>query len=129
MESHLQLLAEELHRSSSLEARRWEANLQPLTSALSQRYLDFFPKQTYAIRTGRLIPLLSPQDAAVHPDLPAAQRMPSNRIVGGPESVLAQLTELVHKTAANEIMVSTVTYSIADRLRSLELLAQVWPLL
>lgn len=84
---------------------------------------------TYAIRTGRLIPLLSPQDAAVHPDLPAAQRMPSNRIVGGSESGLAQLTELVHKTAANEIMVSTVTYSIADRLRSLELLAQVWPLL
>lgn len=45
-------LAEELHRSTSPEAKRWEANLQPLTDALVKRYLDFLPKQTYAIRTG-----------------------------------------------------------------------------
>ena len=45
-------LAEELHISTSDEAKRWEANLQPLTEALVQRYLDFLPKQTYAIRTG-----------------------------------------------------------------------------
>lgn len=45
-------LAEELHRSTSPEAKRWEAALQPLTDALAKRYLDFLPKQTYAIRTG-----------------------------------------------------------------------------
>jgi hypothetical protein len=45
-------LAEELHRSSSPEAKRWEQALQPLTDALVKRYLDFLPKQTYAIRTG-----------------------------------------------------------------------------
>ncbi len=44
--------AEELHRGTSPEAKRWEQNLQPLTDALVQRYLDFLPKQTYAIRTG-----------------------------------------------------------------------------
>ena len=45
-------LAEELHRSSSPEAKRWEQRLQPLTDALVQRYIDFLPKQFYAIRTG-----------------------------------------------------------------------------
>jgi hypothetical protein len=45
-------LAEELHISTSPEAKRWEQNLQPLTDALVQRYLDFLPKQTYPIRTG-----------------------------------------------------------------------------
>jgi hypothetical protein len=44
--------AEELHIATSPEAKRWEQNLQPLTDALVQRYLDFLPKQTYAIRTG-----------------------------------------------------------------------------
>ncbi len=45
-------LAEELHRSPSPEAKRWEQHLQPLTAALVGRYLDFLPKQTYPIRTG-----------------------------------------------------------------------------
>jgi hypothetical protein len=45
-------LAEELHKSTSPEAKRWEQHLQPLTDALVQRYLDFLPRQTYAIRTG-----------------------------------------------------------------------------
>lgn len=45
-------LAEELHRSTSAEAKRWQQHLQPLTTALVKRYLDFLPKQTYAIRTG-----------------------------------------------------------------------------
>jgi hypothetical protein len=45
-------LAEELHVSTSPEAKRWEQQLQPLTDALVRRYLDFLPKQTYAIRTG-----------------------------------------------------------------------------
>ena len=37
-------LAEELHFSSSPEAKRWKESLQPLTDALVQRYLDFLPK-------------------------------------------------------------------------------------
>ncbi|MGE0359849.1 MAG: DUF2891 domain-containing protein [Vicinamibacterales bacterium] len=45
-------LAEELHRSSSPDAKRWEQHLQPLTTAIVKRYLDFLPKQTYPIRTG-----------------------------------------------------------------------------
>jgi hypothetical protein len=45
-------LAEELHASTSPDAKRWEEHLRPLTDALVQRYLDFLPKQTYPIRTG-----------------------------------------------------------------------------
>jgi hypothetical protein len=45
-------LAEELHASTSPEAKRWEEALRPLSDALAKRYLDFLPKQTYAIRTG-----------------------------------------------------------------------------
>lgn len=45
-------LAEELHRGTAPEAKRWEANLQPMTTAMVKRYRDFLPKQTYAIRTG-----------------------------------------------------------------------------
>ena len=45
-------LAEELHLAEGAEARKWSANLKPLTDAFVERYLLFFPKQTYAIRTG-----------------------------------------------------------------------------
>src|SRR4030095_15257746 len=44
--------AEELHRSSSPEARRCLENMKPLSDTMAKRYLDFLPKQTYAIRTG-----------------------------------------------------------------------------
>jgi luciferase family oxidoreductase group 1 len=79
-----------------------------------------------AIRTGRLMPLLSPEAAASHPDLAAARRLPTNRIVGAPGPVVARLEQLVRQTAADEIMVFTFTYSIDERARSLELLARAW---
>ena len=34
------------------DARRWAAGLQPLTDLLVARYLAFFPRQTYPVRTG-----------------------------------------------------------------------------
>src|SRR5215510_1031616 len=48
-------LAAELHGWDDPEygdARRWSAHLQPLTDAIVARYLAFFPKQTYPVRTG-----------------------------------------------------------------------------
>lgn len=80
----------------------------------------------YAIRRGRFTPLLPPERAAEHPDLPFAQQMPSNRIVGSPTTVVAALDELQAATSANELMIFTSAYSVADRVRSLELLAQAW---
>jgi hypothetical protein len=45
-------LAEELHLSRDGDAKKWSRNLQPLTDALIERYLNFLPKQNYPIRTG-----------------------------------------------------------------------------
>ncbi len=45
-------LAEELHKSNDIVARKAEINLQPLTDLIVQRYLDFLPKLNYPIRVG-----------------------------------------------------------------------------
>jgi luciferase family oxidoreductase group 1 len=81
---------------------------------------------TLAIRTGRPIPLLTPEAAASHPDLPAARRLPSQRIVGSPQTAVAGIDELLRETNADEIMVMSLTHGIDERIRSLELLAQAW---
>ena len=46
-------------------------------------------------RTGRFIRLPSPHDAAVHPDLEQANRLPSSRIVGEISTVVRELEDLV----------------------------------
>jgi hypothetical protein len=46
-------LAEELHGwTDDADAQRWSAAVAPLAHVIVKRYLDFFPKQTYPIRTG-----------------------------------------------------------------------------
>jgi len=77
-------------------------------------------------RTGRFMPLPSPQAAAAHPDLEQANRLPSNRVVGEISTVMLELEELVDRTGAAELMVTSVAYDLSARLRSLELLAQNW---
>jgi luciferase family oxidoreductase group 1 len=83
----------------------------------------------YGIRTGRFAPLLDPETANAHPDLPAARTMPSNRIAGSPSTATERLEDLRAATDADELMVSTVAHSVGVRLRSMELLAEAWGLL
>jgi hypothetical protein len=45
-------LAEEFHGWDDPDARRWSQDLRPLADVVVARYLEFFPKQTYPIRTG-----------------------------------------------------------------------------
>ncbi len=45
-------LAEELHGWDDPDGRRWAENLKPLADVIASRYVEFFPKQTYPIRTG-----------------------------------------------------------------------------
>ena len=82
---------------------------------------------TYHIRTGRFAPLLSPDEAADHPDMPRATATASNRIVGAPATALAQLDDLTAATGADEIMVTIAAHGVETRLRSLDLLAAAWP--
>jgi alkanesulfonate monooxygenase SsuD/methylene tetrahydromethanopterin reductase-like flavin-dependent oxidoreductase (luciferase family) len=70
--------------------------------------------------------LPSAQDAADHPDIAEAERMPSSRIVGNGEHVADQLHQLVERVNANEAMVTAVAYETSARVRSLELLAKYW---
>jgi hypothetical protein len=59
-------LAVELHSSGDPDCQRWFTNLKPLADAISVKYVEFLPQQTYPIRTGvqtnRLLinPLLTP---------------------------------------------------------------------
>ena len=77
-------------------------------------------------RTGRFVALPSPRDASVHPDRAEAERLPTSRVVGTPANAVPALRALVERTGAAELMVTSVAYDLAARLRSLELLAQHW---
>jgi luciferase family oxidoreductase group 1 len=81
---------------------------------------------TLAIRTGRPRSVPSPETANADPDLAVARRLPTTRIVGTPDHVVDQLDALAATTGATELMVSTVTHGIDERLRSLTLLAGAW---
>ena len=77
-------------------------------------------------RTGRFIRLPSPRDAAAHPDLAEAATMPSSRIVGEISTVMGEIDDLLTRTGADELMVTSVAYDLSARVRSIELLAEHW---
>jgi luciferase family oxidoreductase group 1 len=81
-----------------------------------------------AIRTNRLRPLPSPEEAAVDPERAAAEGMPSNAIVGTPDTAVAGLRDLAERTGADELMISASTYGAPERVRNLELIAGSWGL-
>jgi len=81
-----------------------------------------------AIRTNRLRPLPSPEEAAVDPERAAADGMPSNAIVGTPDAAVAGLRDLAERTGADELMISASTHGVHERVRNLELLAASWGL-
>lgn len=79
-----------------------------------------------ALRTGRRMSLLSPEEAAEQPDLELATSMPSNRIVGDADVVNEALSALAERTGADELMISTMTHGLAERLTTLEIVAEHW---
>ncbi|WP_245794256.1 LLM class flavin-dependent oxidoreductase [Geodermatophilus nigrescens] len=81
-----------------------------------------------AIRTNRLRPVPSLEEARTDPERAAAEAMPSNTVVGDPGEVAAQLRELATATGADELMLSASTHGVAERVRSLELVAGAWGL-
>ena len=81
------------------------------------------------LRAGRPGPFPSPEEAAAFNPTPsekeAIRSWASSRIVGSPDGVLADLTALVERTGTDELMVTTMAHSPADRRRSYELLADL----
>jgi luciferase family oxidoreductase group 1 len=82
----------------------------------------------FGMRRGQMIPLLSPEDAAQHPDFASAIEMPSSSILGTGAEVADGLRSLAERTEASELMLHTSTHGLEDRLTSLELIAEHWAL-
>lgn len=78
------------------------------------------------IRTNRRFPLLSPDDAARHTDAERARHMPTEQLIGSVERVTEGLHQLVHRTNADELMLTAATYDVTDRMQSLELVSSAW---
>ena len=82
------------------------------------------------LRTGRPGLLPSPAEAASYPYTAAewAQVLAfrPHHTSGGPERVRTRLVDLVRQTGADELMVTTMVHSHQDRLRSYQLLAEVF---
>lgn len=79
-------------------------------------------------RTGHPSTLPSPEEAAGYPYSAAEQDViaetTASHVVGDPATVAERLGRLVAATGADELMVTTSTFSHADRLASYELLAR-----
>ena len=82
------------------------------------------------MRSGHPGPLPSPEEAIAYPYTPAERRLAdayrSMQVIGDPPTVRARLQELVERTAADEVMVTTNVYDHTERLRSYQRLAEVF---
>jgi len=84
-----------------------------------------------SIRSGEgAIPFPSPEEAARHRWTDADRELVRDRVetqfVGSPSTVTDQLEVLAAETAADELLVTTITHRHEDRLRSYDLLADEW---
>lgn len=80
------------------------------------------------LRTGRLLPLLTPAEALAHPLYTRARDIDSSALVGTADAVCDGLRDLVERTQASEVMLFTSTHAVADRLHSFDLVAGEWGL-
>jgi luciferase family oxidoreductase group 1 len=82
------------------------------------------------MRSGTPRPLPSPREAMDYPYDPAERRLAdvyrSMQVIGDPPTVRARIEELAQHTVADEVMVTTNVYDHDERLRSYELLADVF---
>ncbi|PWR05234.1 alkanal monooxygenase [Micromonospora acroterricola] len=80
------------------------------------------------LRSGRPEPLSTPEEAAAYPyteiEREFVEQRRDGQAMGSPETVRRQLTELVERTAADELMLTTLVYDVRDRVRSYELIAE-----
>ncbi|WP_460404771.1 LLM class flavin-dependent oxidoreductase [Actinophytocola sediminis] len=80
------------------------------------------------LRTGKPQALVSPEEAAAYPYTDQERAFADDRFadqaVGSPETVRAQLADLLARTGADELMLTTMVYDINDRIRSFELIAE-----
>src|SRR6202012_5061696 len=100
-------------------------------SATARKLAAGYGHWVYSIRTGvGAVPYPDPRDC--HPlsdeQLPVVKDRLETQFVGDPDEVAARLTALQRLTAADELVVRSVTHRHEDRLRSHELIAKRWGL-
>ena len=82
------------------------------------------------MRSGTPRPLPSPKEAMDYSYDPAERRLAdvyrSMQVIGDPRTVRARIEELAQHTVADEVMVTTNVYDHDERLRSYELLAEIF---
>jgi len=82
------------------------------------------------LRTGRLGPLATPEEAAAYRYSPQERSLidatTATHLIGDPGQVHQGLVELQDRTDADEIMLSTRAHSLEARARSLSLVAETW---
>jgi luciferase family oxidoreductase group 1 len=80
------------------------------------------------LRTGRPGRYPTPEEAAAYQYTPSekeiARGLGRSNVIGDVETVRAGLTELIARTGANELMVTTMVHSHAERLESYRLVAE-----
>ena len=80
------------------------------------------------LRQGRPQPLATPEEAAAYPytelDRELAGQRRIGQALGSPETVRRQVSDLLDRTNADELMLTTMVYDIADRVHSFELVAE-----
>jgi alkanesulfonate monooxygenase SsuD/methylene tetrahydromethanopterin reductase-like flavin-dependent oxidoreductase (luciferase family) len=84
------------------------------------------------LRQGHPTPLPSPEDAAAY-EFTAMERellrqWEAPLVRGNPQEVRSQLIDLINRTRVDEVMVTTMVHNHQDRVRSYQLLAEVWGL-
>jgi luciferase family oxidoreductase group 1 len=81
------------------------------------------------LRSGRPGPFPSPEEAASFNPTPhekaAIAAWSSSRIVGDPDEVRTELSDLVRRTGADELMITTMVHAHEDRVRSYELIGEM----
>jgi alkanesulfonate monooxygenase SsuD/methylene tetrahydromethanopterin reductase-like flavin-dependent oxidoreductase (luciferase family) len=80
------------------------------------------------LRSGRPGRYPTPEEAAEYNFTPfereTVKGWQSSQIVGSPETVMRQIDELVERTGADELMLTTMTHAPEARLRSYQLIAE-----
>jgi luciferase family oxidoreductase group 1 len=84
------------------------------------------------LRTGRFGEFPSPEEGAAYPytaaDRALVAEAMATHLIGSPEAVRMGLAELIARTGADELMISTRAHSFEARARSAELVAEAWKL-
>ncbi|MFT7475799.1 MAG: luciferase family oxidoreductase group 1 [Verrucomicrobiales bacterium] len=80
----------------------------------------------HGLRTGRLYGVFDADEAASHPDYPAAAAGGTNAIYGTGEDVVDGLEKLSIEMGATELMITIPVADVEQRLASLEITARAW---